>query len=452
MALAREKPRDHIYELDPIRGLTAVGVVGVHVTAFSIFLLHTPLGVELQYGVVSALHFTREIFISITAFLMVYVYGNRPFPIKKFWRKRGVGVFIPYAVWSLVYTWLNFPHASPLLWLGTLAFNILFGNASFQLYYILLTLELYLALPWILPWLARLGRHPWRLLLASGAVQVVLLALAYHFVEVTPFAQTPFGNFLVNLQDRFLPLYQFYIVVGGLGAMYRTQVQSWVLRHGKLVLAGFVGGLALLWGALVWQVNVQHQPAQYGADVFQPVMVFYAVGVAAFAYWRASVWARRRFPAKPWGYGFWHLLSDASFGVYLMHPLLLNPALSWLAPNLPALWPEALCVFLVWMLVAGGTVALCSLMLATPGLSRLVGHPCVVDWSRVGWATSAREVVVGFGEKMRLGLPGPRTALPLAQTAGAADHDVSGLLAFGSEEPPLVAPREGAHGTEHHTR
>lgn len=440
MALAQVKPREHIYELDPIRGLTALGVVAVHTTAFTAILVSTVLARETQFGVVSLLHFTREIFIAITAFLMVYVYGGRPFPAKRFWGKRGVGVFVPYALWSVVYTWINNwidnPHATPLNWIQALAFNILTGNAEFQLYYILLTLELYLALPWILAWIARWGRHPWRLLGISGALQLLLMAVDYRFFEAQPFAKTAFGVFWDALQNRFLPFYQFYIVMGGLAAMYRPQLQAWVLRHGRLVLSGFALGTALLLGNLVWQVNVQHQAPDYGAAVFQPAMVFYALGVAAFIYWRALVWSVRRQPSKPWAFGFWHLLSDASFGVYLIHPLLLNPALA-LAPKLPVSWPEPCRVFLVWFAVAGGTVAICAMMLHLPVLSRLIGHPCAIDWNEVGWVRALR---------VRLS-SGSGGAAPQPAVAAASAE----VIAIGRAEVALP-PVEERPGAEINTR
>lgn len=451
---AREQSRRHIYELDPIRGLTAVGVVGVHIAAFTIFLLHSPFDVEVQNAVVSALHFTREIFISITAFLMVYVYGGRPFPVKKFWRKRGIGVFVPYALWSIVYTWINNPHTPWYGWVGALIYNILLGNASFQLYYILLTLELYLALPWILPWLQRLGRHPWRLLVGSGLLQLVMLALDYHLLEAGPFSLTTLGHDYLNFQDRFLPFYQFYLVLGGLGAMYRTQVQAWVLRHGKLVVAGFLLGLTLLWGELVWQVNFQHQSADYGSSVFQPVMVFYAIGVSAFAYWLASRWAvRGRKPQsangrtdKPWGYRFWHLLSDASFGVYLMHPLLMVPLLTNLAPALPAAWPEPFRVLLLWVLSAGGTVAISCALLVTPGLSRLVGHPCVVNWSEVAWVRSRARQAREFATSLSIALQGEPRVRHAAARSSLAD------LVGTHEDISVATQGEGSAGTEVTTR
>src|SRR5215831_14118706 len=151
----RQRQQSHLYELDVVRGVTALAVVGVHVTAFTIILANTPADQLLQNAAVSALHFTREIFIAITAFVMVYVYAGRPFSAKTFWRKRGIGVLIPYLVWSVFYDLVTKPALPPLQWLLRIVGEILVGGASFQLYYILLTLEFYLVLPWFLSFMAR---------------------------------------------------------------------------------------------------------------------------------------------------------------------------------------------------------------------------------------------------------------------------------------------------------
>ncbi len=62
-------------------------------------------------------------------------------------------------------------------------------------------------------------------------------------------------------------------------------------------------------------------------------MVIYAIGIAAFLYWLATRWATRRAPHPPRGAGFWVLLSNASFGIYLIHAYILEQAMVYLVPN-----------------------------------------------------------------------------------------------------------------------
>lgn len=376
--MAERRARDHLYEIDVIRAVTALCVVGVHSVAFTVVLAQSQVGLQIQSAAVSALHFTREIFIAITGFVLLYTYANRPFSAKTFWRKRGIGVLLPYVVWSLFYDWRTKPPLPPGPWLLRAAGDLLTGGASFQLYFILLTLEFYLILPWFLPFMRRVGKRPWRLLAASFALQLVALFLDYRYLQAGPFSATALGQFLNGNQSRLLPLYQFYMIFGALAAMYVTRVRAFVLKHGAWTVAGLAVGLVLLWGNFIWQVDVARQGTGYAISVFQPAMAVYGLAVSAFLYWITYRWAVRRAPAPPRGHRFWLLLSNASFGIYLMHAYVLDVTMDQIVPRLPAAWPEPLRVVLVWMLVAGTTAALCSAWLYIPGLSRLVGRPCAL--------------------------------------------------------------------------
>ena len=368
----------HLYEIDFVRAVTALSVVAVHTVAFTIILTTTPAGQLLQSAVIGALHFTREIFLSITAFVMVYGYAHRPFSGKSFWKKRGIGVLLPYVVWSLFYEFVMKPPLPPGPWTLRTLSDLVTGSASFQLYYILLTLEAYLILPWLLAFIRRAALHPWRVLSISLALQVILLAVDYRYVQVAPFNTTPLGVFINLNQTRFLPVYQFYLVLGGLAALNIDKLRAFVLRYGYLSILAVVLTLAVLTGNLVYQTATMRTGLLYGTSVFQPAMPFYAVAVSLFLYWIAYKWAIRRAPRPPRGYKFWGLLSSASFGIYLLHAYLLNEAMMYVVPNLPTDWAEPLRVLLTWVLVAGTTAAICSFMLYVPGLSRLIGHPCML--------------------------------------------------------------------------
>lgn len=328
-----------------------------------------------------ALHFTREVFIFVTAFALVYVYYGRPFPLKQFWQKRSIGVLLPYAVWSVIYVWVNMPHKTPETFVTTSLIDILTGNASYQLYYILLTLQFYVIFPLFLLFLRRCASHPWIVLSISFVLQLILFYFDYHTLQEGTLASSPFWQGFAEFQNRFVLVYQFYFVLGGFTALYFQQVRTFLLRHGRLIAAIFLLALAALWLHFVIQVNVYHESIGYATSVLQPAMVFYSVAVIFFALWLAARWASRTGTDKrPRGYRFWQVLSDSSFGVYLVHALLITALLRWVVPAMPTTWFTMVRVLLSWLLVAGGATAITILLLNIPLASRLVGRKA--SWQR----------------------------------------------------------------------
>src|SRR3989440_10131011 len=202
-----EQTRPYIYELDPLRAVTAVAVIAVHVLSGTMTLNHTQTGIQVQNGIFTSVHFTREIFMFITALALAYVYYGRPFEASRFWAKRSIGVLLPYCIWSIAYTWVNTSQHAPGAFAKLALFNILTGNASYQLYYILLAIQLYLVLPLFLLILKHLQKHPWRALLISFALQVLLMYVDYRYLQQGTLASSGVWQVVAAYQDRFLLTY-----------------------------------------------------------------------------------------------------------------------------------------------------------------------------------------------------------------------------------------------------
>jgi surface polysaccharide O-acyltransferase-like enzyme len=373
--MKEQSKRPHIYELDPLRACTAFSVVAVHVLAFTVFLNHTEIGIQIQNAFVVTFHFTREVFLFVTAFALVYVYNGKAFPFKQFWKKRGIGILLPYVVWSLIYVWVNTPAKTPASFFQTALLDILTGNASYQLYYILLTLQFYLIFPLFLLFLQRCPRHPWLILTISFALQLLLFYVDFHALQGNAAHLSAFWGFFALYQDRFVLLYQFYFVLGGLTALYFQQIKTFLLRHGKLIGVMFLVMLAALWLHYTLQVQVYGESLGYATSVLQPIMVFYSGAVILFALWLACRWAvKTDWEKYPRGHRFWRMLSDASFGIYLIHALVLAIVLKWIVPAMPTTWFVAVRVILTWLLTVGGATALTILLMNIPIASRLVGR------------------------------------------------------------------------------
>ncbi|MGH2493121.1 MAG: acyltransferase [Ktedonobacteraceae bacterium] len=373
--MKEQSKRPHIYELDPLRACTAFSVVAVHVLAFTVLLNQTELSTQIHYAFIEAFHFTREVFLFVTAFALVYVYNGKAFPFKQFWKKRGIGVLLPYVIWSVIYVLVNTEVRTPAVLFQTSLVDILTGNASYQLYYILLTLQFYLIFPLFLLFLRRWARHPWLVLAISFTLQLLLFYFDFHALQGNSSHLSPFWQFVLEYQDRFVLMYQFYFVLGGLTALYFQQIKSFLLSHGKLITGVFVASVAALWIHFALQVRVFGEFAGYAVSVLQPIMVIYSLAIILFALWLACRWATRTGQYKsPRGARFWRMLSDSSFGVYLVHALILSALLTWVAPAMPTTWFVAVRVILTWLITVAGSVAISILLLNIPIASRLVGR------------------------------------------------------------------------------
>src|SRR5437588_153395 len=283
----REQTRPYIYELDLMRPVTAVTVVAVHVLAFTQSLNHTTTGLQVQNGIITSVHFTRDVFMFITALALTYVYFGRPFSGKRFWAKRSIGVLVPYCIWSIAYTWVNTSQHSPAAFAKLALFNILTANASYQLYYILLTLQLYIVLPLFLLFLKHIKQHPWRALRFSFALKVLFLYFDYRYIQQGSLASSGVWHIVAVSQDSFLLTYQFYFILGGLAALSLQQERAFVLRHGKWIVGGFVLALAALWGHFLLQVDVYHESLNYATSVLQPMMTLYSPAIIVLLSWLA---------------------------------------------------------------------------------------------------------------------------------------------------------------------
>jgi len=358
-----------------MRAVTALGVVAVHVLFFTLPLNHGTWGWQIQNTLVNSLHFTRGVFMFITAFVLTYGYYGKPWSLTRFWKLRGVGVLLPYVLWSVLYAGEALRHEPPGLMATGILRDILTGDAAYQLYYILLTLQFYLVLPWFLWCLKRLEKHPWIALSISLTAQVVLLYFDQRYLQTSSASASALVSAIANYQDRFFVVYQFYFLLGGMAAIYFRQVQDAAARYSRWIVAAMVAMLAVYWLYNFVALDVWHQSVDYVSSVLQPIVTFYTLAVIAFLFWVAHRWATNVDQAGlPKRVRTWRALADASFGIYLVHPLLLTIALRWLVPHMPTILPVALRVLITWLFVAGGAATISILLMNTPVLSRLVGR------------------------------------------------------------------------------
>ncbi|QRP48987.1 acyltransferase [Amycolatopsis sp. FDAARGOS 1241] len=325
----RAARRGHLRQLGLYRLMTFVLVIFMHVLGATTFpqdivsdALETPL------------HLTREAFFALTTFVLVFQYRGRPLRAGAFWRKRVPLVAVPYVAWSVIYWAYSLltaeqPVGSAAAALRALVIEIATGTAWYHLYFLLVTLQVYLLFPLLLKLLRVIRAHPWVVLGVSGALQVA----------VTVFLSYPPAGVEYSTVSRFfttlLP-YQFYSVLGAVAAVHFEAVHAWVRRHRWVVGGALVVSLAFAEAGYFLSVHNGEWP-ELASDAFRPYLIPWCVAAIAGLYLAGTRWAessRRGSRVVSWAV-------DRSFAIFLAHPIalaLLAPLIAFVGDGAGAPW------------------------------------------------------------------------------------------------------------------
>lgn len=360
-ASAPASTRRHLYEVDIVRLLTFVCVVGVHAVSGSMNPDDVASG-----AFVSLLHFTRGTFFLLSAFVLTYAQGAKPVRVRRFWPRRFLYVGLPYLVWSVIYWAIGLGRTPTGTDVAALGHQLVTGTANYHLYFLLVSLQLYLVFP-ALVWLVRHTRgHHLALLLTSGALELVILA-AEHYVP------WPGGWAAVQANALVLfPTYQLYFVAGALAAVHHERFHAWVVGHPRTVVAALAGTAAVHVG--VYLLQVPSTGSVFSAfDPLQPSVAPWTVAVTLGLYSVGAMYARRRVPGTRLA-TFVDQASIASFGVFLVHPLFLNTLLGrWFSWGYSSLDPT-LSGVIAWSATLVLSYAFAALVVRTPLALPLAGR------------------------------------------------------------------------------
>ena len=363
-------PRVHLRQLDLIRALTVVGVVAVHGTFFT-----NPEHSVGAGAAIMMLHYTREVFLFLTAFVLFYTYGERPIGLRRFWGKRFRVVLAPYVIWTLIYTYISmhptWGEAPRFLRLVTL--NLIEGKAWYHLYYLLITMQLYLLFP-VAQWVIERtrGQHMF-VWMASAILELVLMAWDQYGV--------PQGGVL-SFRNLAFFTYQFYLISGAIAATHRVPIEEWLVGHKATVTAAWVfSGVAAL-GIYAFSYYGNGDSVTKACTVFQPAMVPYCLTTIAMLYQFGLKWARGNSPKVV--RQALTSLSHHSFGIYLAHPLILYGILKAVSGPVGSWWPLLRTVAVV-ALTLTSTYASVALVSLTPISLVVLGRPRTRISFRVRW-------------------------------------------------------------------
>ncbi len=335
----------HLWQIDVVRLLTFTAVIAVHSLAFT----ERPDN-RLAAGAMMLLQFGREVFFALTGFVLVYTAWHRTGRIRDFWLKRLSYVAVPYVAWTGIYyaySVLGPQHLHPSL--SVFATDLLYGGAMYHLYFLLVTMQLYLVFPLLLDVVRRTAHR-------AGAVLGVVAVANLAWLAVVQYVPAPAGwaGWWWAHAYEILPTYAMYVLAGCYAAVHLEKLQEMAARHARFLIAIAVSSAAL--AIVLYLVQLPYLAPRSAASVLQPATTFSCVSALILLYLLGSRWASG--PRR--GEKTVALLSDASFGVYLAHPLVLQLLLDHGLGNAGQKLPAALAtvIGLVAAAVGGLLIAL----------------------------------------------------------------------------------------------
>lgn len=314
------KPR--LPAIEYIRGISMLGVIGIHIGSQYLGSPAPHADLTAIYEIVT--RFAVPIFFFISAFGIFYNMDiHEPFSYRAFIQRRAKAVFLPYLLWSLFYLW----HDSILYHSGFpsvpyLAELLFFGNAKYQLYFLVILLWFYLLMPlWIC--ILRRATPLWLILL-------FLLQVAFDyessfdmdFILWTYTLDDSFWKSLLLYRLNYLPFhYAFVFLVGGYAAIHFEAFLRLIKERSILITLFFFGSLAALlrfYYDLMARGYTQ-MDAVNTAHQLSPQGIVYTIAASLFFF---MVFTYQRYPAclNP----IFSLLGRHSYFAYLVHPLFIG--------------------------------------------------------------------------------------------------------------------------------
>lgn len=271
------------------------------------------------------LHFTRMGFMFMTGLVLTLSYYNRnDWPA--FFKKRFAGSGWPYLLWNffLLFAMMIFSdsHLANLSVFTKTYWDAIIHGDRFYLYYILITLQLYILFPFIVTLFKKVSKHKWILRISFSTQMVLMIVIKYWLpnVDRTNWLWW-FSNYGVNVFT-----YQFYFIFGTYTMLHYNDVAAWIQKHIKIIATTTIAlGLGTIPYYLWFNEKWLGLDGTHSVSPHQPYMLVYDTIMIIFVFWIGKQYAHWR------ENGIWPWLETGikngalvSFGIYLDQELGLN--------------------------------------------------------------------------------------------------------------------------------
>lgn len=314
------KTRPHLDEIQMTRAFAIFAVVLVHTTSTGVTQLATDSWSFMLYNIINtAGKLGTPTFIMLSSFVLFYNYYDRQIDkalLQRFYTKRLKYILLPYLLFSILYFTVNRGWQSPDAFANFLV-QLATGKAHPHLYFVFISVQFYLVFPLILLLLQRSKAIAKNAFWIGIVLQWVWVILNKHY-------------FQIEWKGSFALSYMSFYFIGAFLGIYYQQIKSleWVKR-GKGALILFYIICLVLYSGYMYTVRTgmyasviqEKLPAFVHAYIAEFTWAFYTL-FASVLLFVATHWIFKKM--SPFVKSIWMEIGAVSFGIYLVHPLLLK--------------------------------------------------------------------------------------------------------------------------------
>ena len=301
----------------------------------------------------SALRAAVPLFVMASSYLLVPLTTDST----TFFKRRFVRVFVPFVIWSVLYAclpvWLGRVDGDVAERLSRLMYN--FNGDSGHLWFIYMLIGVYLVMPIISPWLKQVSRRGEECFLVIWGVTTL-------WGYLHPWLGNLWGEAIWN---DFHALYYFSGFIGYvvLAHYFRTYIHWTTAKSVAIGLPIYLVGYAIT--AIVFY---RHGAVSTDFAYVEQSWNFCTFNVALMTIGLFLMLSKINYKAKGL-YGPVQQVSKLSYGIYLMHIMLLGFVYDWIAPLFST--PVSIC--LMALICYAGCIAITKLLSYIPQSKWVIG-------------------------------------------------------------------------------
>lgn len=307
-----------IKAIEFIRGLAMLGVLGIHAGAYSLDNPHVNIHLFALLEIIS--RFSVPIFFFVSAFGLFFHHNiDEKFNYSEFMRRRLRTVLIPYITWSCLYMMhYTLIYKDTTIWSPVVFIKfLLFGLASYQLYFLVILLWFYALMPLWRRFACFIIKAPVRNLGILLFLQIIFNYYSCYIVK------SDFSNHLLNIavQYRLSYIVFHYIFIFMLGAVFALKyeyLRSKLYTYKKAVYSFFAISLLGILANYYYLLYFAHYTPEQAVNTVQqlsPPGIIYTLAAALFFF---ILFSSDRLPSPL--SSILDILGKYSYPIYLVHP------------------------------------------------------------------------------------------------------------------------------------